>query len=391
MNKQDVQEAYHAYMMPTYRPFAPLLVSGDGENLTDIDDKTYLDFTSGIGVNALGHGDPDWLAAICTQVHTLAHASNLYITPPAVLLAQNLCKQTDMAAAFFANSGAEANECAIKLARKASFDKYGEGRHEIITLVDSFHGRSLGSLAATGQAAMHSTFAPLPAGFRHVPQGDITLLENTIGPATCAVMLEIVQGEGGVIPLEENYLQTVQSLCRRKDLLLIIDEVQTGIGRTGSLCAFQQMHLEPDIITLAKGLGGGLPIGACLVNNKYKNTLNTGSHGSTFGGNPVVCAGANVVLNKVGDPAFLADVRAKSAYLEERLSTIQGIEKINRLGLMVGIVLKDKKAGDILHAAAEKGLLILTAKDNIRLLPPLTISKEAIDRACTILQTLIDA
>lgn len=391
ISSQATKALYDASLMPTYKTLGPVLVHGQGEHLTDADGRTYLDFTSGIGVSALGQADPDWVQAVSAQAATLAHTSNLYITAPATHLAALLTERAGMARAFFANSGAEANECAIKLARKASYDRYGEGRAEIITLIDSFHGRSLGTLAATGQAAMHPTFAPLPEGFRYVPQGDIAALEKAIGPATCAVMLEVVQGEGGVIPLAPAYLQAVEALCRAKDLLLIIDEVQTGIGRTGRLFAFEHAGLHPDVVTLAKGLGGGLPIGCCLVNERHQGVLGPGSHGSTFGGNPIVCAGAAVVLEKVGQTDFLAEVERKGARLEAGLAAIAGVAKVNRLGLMLGLVLREAKAAEVLERALEQGLLVLTAKDNLRLLPPLNVSNQAIDEAITILGEVIAA
>lgn len=390
MTSETLKLAHAANLMPTYSPFDVVLTEGSGAIATDIDGKTYIDFGSGIGVNSLGFADEEWVHAVSDQLQNLQHASNLYYTAPAIGLAEDLCKDSPFAAVFFGNSGAEANECAIKVARKASFDRYGEHRHDIICLVDSFHGRTLSTLAATGQAAMHPTFAPLPEGFRYVPANDIKALKGAIGPTTCAVMLECVQGEGGVNIVEKDFLQAVDALCKENDLLFIIDEIQTGIGRTGKLFAFEHAGITPDVITLAKGLGGGLPIGACLVSEKWRNVMGPGTHGSTFGGNPVVCAGARVVLKRIANPAFLQKVSAKGAFLESLLEDIQGIDEISRLGLMVGFTLKDKKAGDVLNAALKEGLLVLTAKNKIRLLPPLTISEKELQDGAAILKAVID-
>ncbi len=390
MTSETLKAAHAANLMPTYKPFDVVLTKGDGAIATDIDGKTYIDFGSGIGVNSLGFADEEWVHAVTDQLQNLQHISNLYYTAPAIGLAEDLCKVSPFAAVFFGNSGAEANECAIKVTRKASFDRYGEGRHEIICLVDSFHGRTLSTLAATGQAAMHPTFAPLPDGFRYVPANDIDALKRAIGPATCAVMLECVQGEGGVNVLEKDFLQAVDALCKANDLLLIVDEIQTGIGRTGKLFAFEHAGITPDVITLAKGLGGGLPIGACLVSEKWRNVMGPGTHGSTFGGNPVVCAGARVVIERIANPAFLQKVSAKGALLESLLEDIDGIDEISRLGLMVGFTLKEKKAGDVLNAALKKGLLVLTAKNKVRLLPPLTISENELQDGAAILKSVID-
>lgn len=390
MTKNELKEKYTQYMMSTYAPYDIILHKGQNASASDLDGKTYIDFGAGIGVNSLGFCNEEWIGAVTAQLETLQHTSNLYYNIPTIQLAEKLCTLSGMSAAFFANSGTEANECAIKVARKASFDRYGEGRYEIITLIDSFHGRSFGSLAATGQAAMHPTFAPLPPGFRYVPAGDINALKRAIGPQTCAIMLECVQGEGGVNVLEKNYLQAVSKLCKDNDLNLIVDEVQTGIGRTGKLFAFEHAKIKPDILTVAKGLGAGLPIGGCLIAEHLRGVMTPSSHGSTFGGNPVVCAGALEVLEQIAYPSFLQKIAAKGTFMESLLSEIEGIESINRLGLMIGFKLKEKTAKEVLIAALEKGLLILTAKDKVRILPPLTISEQEIEKGVDILKEVID-
>ena len=389
MQTKDIKKAYRAHMLPTYAPYDAVLVKGSGCLATDIDGKTYLDFGSGIGVNALGYCDPDWVQAVCDQAAQLQHTSNLYYTLPAIGLADRLCTATPFDAVFFANSGAEANECAIKLARKASFDRYGPGRADIITLTDSFHGRTMATLSATGQPPLHEAFMPINPGFTYVPPDDIDAFKAAVTDSTCAVMLECVQGEGGVHILDRTYVQAVADYCRAKDLTLIIDEVQTGIGRTGKLFAYEHFGIQPDIITLAKGLGGGLPIGACLTTEALKPHFGTGSHGSTFGGNPVACAGAKVMLDRIANPAFLQKVEAKGQLLETCLATCPGIAKIDRLGLMVGLTPRDKAPKDVLDACLAKGLLILTAKNKIRLLPPLSISEEDLQKGCAILSAVL--
>ncbi len=387
---KNLREAYQAHLMPNYKPQDLVLAKGSGASVIDEDGRTYIDFTSGIGVNALGFCDDEWIQAVVSQLETLQHASNLYLTAPAIRLAEKLADVSPFSAALFVNSGAEANESAIKLARKYSYDRYGEGRHEIITMVDSFHGRTLGTLAATGQTAMHPTFAPLAPGFRYVPAGDINALRRAVGPATCAVMVECVQGEGGVNVLDKSYLQAAATLCRENDLLLISDEVQTGIGRTGKLFAFEHAGIVPDIATLAKGLGAGLPIGCCLATERVKDVLGPGSHGSTFGGNPAICAGALVVLERISHPAFMDKINAKAALFSSLLEDIEGIAEISQLGLMMGLRLKDKTPAQVLARAQELGLLVLTAKDKIRLLPPLNISEQDIQEGLALLKTAID-
>ena len=299
MTLEEIQQQHDGALMATYGRFPVALEQGKGAVATDVDGRQYIDFGSGIGVNSLGYCDDGWVKAVSEQAARLQHVSNLYYQPVQVDFAAELCAATGMSRVFLANSGAEANECAIKLARKYSRDTYGDDRYEIITLRQSFHGRTMATLTATGQDALHVSFDPFIPGFAYVPAGDIEALRQAISARTCAVMLECIQGEGGVIAQDPAYLQAVEALCREHDLLLIVDEVQTGAGRTGKLLASENAGIHPDVVTMAKGLGGGLPIGACLCNEKCKDVMQPGSHGSTFGGNPVVCAGARYVLSRL--------------------------------------------------------------------------------------------
>ena len=299
------------YILHTYGRSQVVLAEGEGMTARDADGKSYLDFTSGIGVNSLGYCHPAWVRAVADQAATLQHTSNLYYTAPDGKLAKKLCRRTGLDAVFFGNSGAEANEGAIKCARKYSVDTYGESRNKVITLVNSFHGRTLATLTATGQDVFHHDFGPFPGNFDYVPAGDFAALEKAADKDTCAVMMELVQGEGGVVALDADYVARVAAFCREKDILVIVDEVQTGVGRTGKFLACEHFDLHPDIVTLAKGLGGGLPIGAVLMNKKVADHMKPGSHGSTFGGNPVCCAGALAVLDEMDDD-FLANVNERA-------------------------------------------------------------------------------
>ncbi|MBR6709070.1 MAG: acetylornithine/succinylornithine family transaminase, partial [Clostridia bacterium] len=345
--------------------------------------KAYIDFGSGIAVNTLGH-DAGWADAVCAQVKRLAHTSNYFYTEPQSQLAETLCQKTGLRRVFFSNSGAEANECAIKAARKYSHDKYGDGRNVILTLENSFHGRTVTTLSATGQDVFHTDFMPFTPGFCHIPANDVAALEGALTDDVCALMMEPVQGEGGVIVLDADYLAAAQKLCADRDVLVILDEVQTGNGRTGTLYAFEQLGITPDILSTAKGLAGGLPLGATLFGEKVENTLGKGKHGSTFGGNPVCCAGANYVLSRLDD-AFLTEVRAKADYFREKLTAMPNVAGVSGLGLMIGISLKAGDAHEIAVRCLEKGLIVLTAKDKVRLLPPLNISYADIDRGLAIL------
>jgi acetylornithine/N-succinyldiaminopimelate aminotransferase len=389
MDFLTAKEKEARYLMPTYGRFQTELVEGKGVKAVDCDGKEYIDFTSGIGVNSLGFCDDKWVAAVTTQAAKLQHTSNLYYTEPMILLAERLCNLTGMGKVFFANSGAEANECAIKLARKYSADKYGAERTEVVTLVNSFHGRTITTLSATGQDVFHQHFHPFTNGFSHGVANDVDSVLSKVTKNTCAIMVEFVQGEGGVMPLEPGFVHGIADFCKQNDILFLADEVQTGIGRTGHLFAYEHFGVQPDVVTSAKGLGGGLPIGACLCTEKLGDVLGAGMHGTTYGGNPVVCAGALAVLDTVAQPEFLKEVTAKGAYFKERLLAMDGVEDVRGLGMMIGIVLSEKKASEVAAACVEQGLLVLTAKTLIRFLPPLTISKEEIDRGLAIFEKVL--
>ena len=367
---------------------APLVaVCGRGACITDADGREYIDLGSGIGVNAFGACDKLWVEAVETQLHKLQHLSNLYYTAPQAELAALLCAKTGLKKVFFGNSGAEANECAIKCARKYSADKYGSGRSTIITLENSFHGRTLATLSATGQEGMHVHFGPFLEGFKHAPANDFPALEALCDDTVCAVMLELVQGEGGVNPLEEGYVMQTAALCAEKDILLVIDEVQTGNGRTGTLYAYERFGLTPDIVTTAKGLAGGLPLGCTLLGEKLENTLTPGTHGSTFGGNPIAAAGALSILSRL-DAALFAEVERKGRYIKEQLAGAKGVMSISGLGLMLGIE-TERDAKAIASECLERGVIVLTAKVKVRLLPPLNITQEELTEAIQILKGVL--
>ena len=386
MDSEKVIARDNAYVLHTYNRNPLALESGIGMYARDAAGGSYLDFTSGIGVNSLGFCNMAWAEAVSRQAHKLQHTSNLYYTAPCGKLAKKLCRRTGMDKVFFGNSGAEANEGAIKAARKYSFDHYGPGRDTVITLVNSFHGRTLATLTATGQAVFHQYFGPFNEGFAYVPAGDLPALQSAVDEHTCAVMVELIQGEGGVVALDPEYVHAVAALCREKDLLLIVDEVQTGVGRTGTFLACEHYGLQPDIVTLAKGLGGGLPIGAVLLSKRAAEGMGPGTHGSTFGGNPVVCAGANVVLDQL-DESFMHNVSERAVQLRRGLAALPHVKEVSGLGLMVGIAFDDPRiqAGDVLAQCREKGLLVLTAKDRLRLLPPLVLTQVDVDAALRIL------
>ena len=372
------------YVAGTYGRFPVELVSGKGSIVTDVNGKEYIDMGSGIGVTCFGFGDEAWSAAVAEQVARLQHTSNLYYTEPCARLAKLLCERTGMKKVFFANSGAEANECAIKVARKYSARKKGDDHYTIITLKNSFHGRTLTTLAATGQDKFHELFQPLTPGFAYVTANDAAELEKVAAEVKPAgIMLECVQGEGGVIPLKPEFVRAAAKLAKEQDIPLIMDEVQTGNGRTGMLYGYMHFNIQPDIVSTAKGLGGGLPIGACLMGEKVQNVLGPGDHGSTYGGNPVCCAGALSVLSRMDDN-FLASVRRKSGYVFASLYGAKGIESVTGLGLMVGIKTV-KPARDVVNACMERGVLCLTAKDKVRLLPALNIS---MDELCKAIETI---
>ena len=373
------------YVAPTYGRFPVELVSGKGCLVTDRDGKTYIDLTSGIGVTAFGFADDAWVAAVTAQAGKLQHVSNLYYTEPCVKVAQYLCSHTGMKKVFFSNSGAEANECAIKYARKYSQEKKGAQYSTIITLVNSFHGRTLTTLAATGQDVFHQHFQPLTPGFVHCPANDCAMLEQLVAENPVAgIMLECVQGEGGVLPLTQEFVSKAAALCKQNDIPLIIDEVQTGNGRTGKLYAYMHYGINPDIVSTAKGLGGGLPIGATMVSEKLQAVLQPGDHGSTYGGNPVSCAGALSVLERLDDNMF-AQIKEKSDYIFSQLENAEGVEGVAGMGLMIGIKTV-KPAKEVLAACMEQGVLCLTAKDKVRLLPPLNIPMEQLQKAVAVIK-----
>lgn len=389
MTFEGIKQTADTYLMPTYAHFPVALDRGENATYFDVDGKPYIDFTAGIGVNVFGANDEGWKAAVTAQLNKLQHTSNLYYNETVARAAKLLCERSGFSRVLFCNSGAEANECAIKLARKASFDRFGEGRSTIISLQNSFHGRTMATITATGQAHYHEYFMPFLQGFRYAQAGDMAQLKELAADKTvCAVLVEVIQGEGGVIALDPGYLRAVRRFCTENDLLLMVDEVQTGIGRTGSLFAFQNAGIMPDVVTCAKGIGGGLPMGACLCTEALGGTLTAGTHGTTFGGNPVACAGAAEILNRIDD-AFLRDVREKGAYIRDKVAGFTGVKDVHGAGLMLGVDLAEKKAADVAARCCEKGLLILTAKAALRMLPPLTITYDEIDRGLAVLAEVL--
>lgn len=377
------------YIMHTYGRYDVALKSGKGAIAYDENGKKYIDVSSGIGVNSLGYCNDGWVEAVAKQAGTIQHMSNYFYSEQSSNLAEKLCTLTGLSKVCFGNSGAEANECAIKIARKYSFDKYGEGRNEIITLKNSFHGRTVTTLSATGQDVFHNYFFPFTEGFSYVEAGDMNALKNTANKNTCAVMLELIQGEGGVNILDTSYVQSLVKFCNENDILVIVDEVQTGVGRTGKLFAFENYEILPDLVTVAKGIGGGLPIGLCMCGEKLKDVMSPSTHGTTFGANPVVCAGANYVLDTITADGFLDEVNKKGAYIEEKVSKFENVKNVRRMGLMIGIELESGNAHDIAVKCVENGLLIITAKDLLRMLPPLVITYDEIDEALKILETTL--
>lgn len=378
------------YLMHTYNRFNIEMESGQGCYLKDTNGKEYLDLTSGIGVNCLGHNHPVLVDAIQKQVATLMECSNLYYSKPMVDAAKKLVEYTGLSKVFFSNSGAEANEGMIKLARKYSYDKYGAGRDVIITLKQSFHGRTITTLKATGQDKFHQYYFPFTEGFDYAAANDIEDLKKVANEKTCAVMVELIQGESGVVPLDKEYVKAVEEFCHSKDILILVDEVQTGIGHTGTLFCFEQYNVLPDIVTTAKALGGGVPIGAVITGDKCKDTFGPGDHGSTFGGNPLSCKAADTVLSIVTEHGFLDHVKVVGAALKTGIENIHSdkIKEVRGIGLMLGIVVDPDKRADYVQAMMDKGLLTLTAgKDAIRLLPPLTLSLKEVDKALSIMKT----
>ncbi len=384
----SIQATDKQYVANTYHRFPVTIVSGHGSEVFDEAGKRYIDMGSGIGVTAMGIADDQWVAAVTAQLSKVQHMSNLYYTEPCAKLAEMLCTRTGMSKVSFANPGAEATECAIKVARKYAAEKKGADCYTIVTLEKSFHGRTLTTLAATGQDHFHKLFQPLTPGFVHTPANDVDAFMATMASVgadkVAGIMLECVQGEGGVIALEQDFVKAVADFAKANDIILMVDEVQTGNGRTGALYAYMNYGISPDVVSTAKGLGGGLPLGATLLSEKVESVLGFGDHGSTFGGNPIACAGAISVIERM-DEAFLADVRAKSAYVFSAFEGAEGVEAVSGMGLMVGIKTV-KPAGDVLKACMEKGVLCLTAKDKVRLLPALNIPMEILKEAVEILK-----
>lgn len=377
------------YIANTYGRFPVTLVSGHGATAVDENGKEYIDMGTGIGVNAFGYCDKEWVEAVTKQLNTLQHTSNLFYTQPGVELAEILCKKSGMKKCFFGNSGAEANECAIKAARKYSLDKYeNPDRNVIISLTQSFHGRTLATLKATGQDVFHTTFGPFPEGFVYAEANNFDSFMSVYNENVCAVIMEMVQGEGGVIPLNNIFIKKVFEFSQKYDILVIIDEVQTGNGRTGSMYAYQQFGIEPDLVSTAKGVAGGLPMGVCLFGEKTKDTMTPSSHGSTFGMNPVVAAGALSIVKRLDDE-FLASVRVKGEYIRNRLADCKNVKSVTGMGLMLGIE-TTKDAKEVVMKCIEKGVLPLTAKTKIRLLPPLNISQKELEKAMDIITEVIE-
>ena len=407
MTSQEIKNLTDDYIMPTYGRFPVVIDHGQGARVYNPEGQEYIDFSSGIGVNSLGYGNQKWLDAIVKQAGKLGHISNLFYTEPAARLAAILCQRTGMSNVFFANGGGEANEGVIKLARKYSFDKYGAGRGSIISLKNSFHGRTITTLKATGQEVFHNYFFPFTEGFFYAEANDINSIleaddlaereadyfgkDEGVGGNICAVLIELIQGEGGVLPLDQDYVNKLAALCAERDWLLLVDEVQTGIGRTGSLFAFQRYNIQPDVVSFAKGIAGGLPMSGFLANEKCKNILTPGTHATTFGGNPV-CAAAGLAVQEILSDEFLLEVQWKGQYLREQIESLNlpCLGKTRGMGLMIGIEVKDGYSNKSLASQLiENGLLVLTAGSGLRLLPPLAITKEEIDAGVAIMKKVL--
>ena len=391
MTFEELKALDEQYVMQSYGRFPVAIDHGKGATVWDVEGKEYIDFTSGIGVCSLGYDNEDWVKAVTAQASRLGHISNLFYSEPYIRLAQQLCTRTGMSNVFFANSGAESNEGMIKLARKYSFDKYGKGRGTVITLHKSFHGRTITTLAATGQDVFHNYFFPFTEGFRYADANDLDSVEAVAGHDVCAVMFELIQGEGGVLPLDPEFVQGVADLCAKRDWLLLIDEVQTGVGRTGSLFAFQQYGIQPDAVSFAKGIAGGLPFGGVMANEKCRNVFSPGTHATTFGGNPVAAAAALQVLDTLDDK-LLQEVKEKGDYLRGRIEAMNlpCLGATRGMGLMIGIEVKgDKTNKELAAKLIENGLLCLTAGPGLRLLPPLVITREEMDKGLAIMKAAL--
>lgn len=382
----NIKDIDKEYIAGTYARFPVEIVNGKGSLVYDETGKEYIDMGSGIGVTSFGIADDKWVEAVKEQLSKVQHMSNLYYTSPCALLAKLLCEKTGMSKVFFSNSGAEANECAIKVARKYAAQKKGDDCYTIVTLRNSFHGRTLTTLAATGQDHYHELFNPLTPGFCHIEAADEIFELEALGAhkKIAAVMIECVQGEGGVVPLKKGFVKSISDYCKKNDIILIVDEVQTGNGRTGKMYAYMNFDIEPDIITTAKGIGGGLPLGAAILSKKVENVLFFGDHGSTYGGNPIACAGGISVVERIDDK-LLDEINEKSKYIFDTLSGCDGVEAVTGMGLMIGIKTK-KPAIDIVKKCIEKGVLCLTAKDKVRLLPALNIPFDVLKKAIDVIK-----
>ncbi len=381
----DIQSTDKQYIANTYARFPINIVSGKGSVVTDENGKEYIDLATGIAVNTFGVADDEWIKAVEKQLETVQHTSNLYYSAPCATLAEILCKKTGMKKVFFSNSGAEANECAIKAARKYAQDKKGEKFSTIVTLKNSFHGRTLTTLAATGQEVFHKDFTPLTPGFVYATANAIEEIEAIIATYNCAaIMIEVVQGEGGVNPLDKEFVKDIADIAKRHDILLICDEVQIGNGRSGKLYGYMNYDIMPDIVTTAKGLGGGLPLGATLLGEKVKDVFTPGSHGSTFGGNPVACAGAISIINRLNDE-LLKGVNERSEYIKTQLENADGIKSISGMGLMLGIE-TEKDASKVISECIDNGVLVIKAKEKVRLLPALNIPMPQLEKAIEVLK-----
>jgi len=388
MTFEEIKALDEQYVMHSYGRFPVAFDHGKGATVWTTEGEEYIDFTSGIGVCSLGYAHEGWMAAVNAQAAKLGHISNLFYTEPYAKVAQKLCTRTGMANVMFGNSGAEANEAMIKLARKYSFDKYGKGRGTIITLHKSFHGRTVTTLAATGQDVFHNYFFPFTEGFRYADANDMDSIAAVAGHDVCAVMVELVQGEGGVLPLDKEFVQAVADLCAKRDWLFLVDEVQTGVGRTGTLFAFQQYGVQPDVVSFAKGIAGGLPFGGVMANEKCRNVITPSTHGSTFGGNPIAAAAACEVLDTIDD-SFLLQVQEKGEYLRNQIEAMDlpCLGATKGLGMMIGIEVKgDKTNKELAAKLVSSGLLVLTAGADLRLLPPLVVTKEEMDKGLAILK-----
>lgn len=387
MNYQQIKALDDAYYAKTFARFPVAIERGEGALLFDTEGKRYVDFGAGIAVNLFGACDGEWKEAVIAQLSKIQHVSNLYYNETQARLAELLCSKAGAKRVFFSNSGAEANECAFKAARKYSYMKYGAGRNKIVALRNGFHGRTLFTLTATGQDAFHRYFDPFVGGVE-IADADIDSVKRAAGNDCCAVAIECVQGESGVQALDGEFVSALASFCAKSDILLIVDEVQTGLGRTGKFFAYEHYGLHPDIVTVAKGIAGGLPLGACLFYEKTENAFSAGDHGSTFGGNPVACAGACSVIGRITDELLL-EVQGKSAYMRTKLQGFDGVAAVTGIGLMIGLELKHKSAKQVANECLERGLLVLTAHDRVRIVPPLNIPKTLIDEGLSILKEVL--